>query len=62
VCFFVTILVSAVTKPATREELKGLVWGATEMPKTTALAWYQKPGVLAVIVAIVCIILNIWYR
>jgi SSS family solute:Na+ symporter len=62
VCFVITIVVSLATRPARREDLKGLVWGATEMPKTAALEWYRRPGVLAVIVAIVCIILNFWYR
>jgi SSS family solute:Na+ symporter len=62
-CFVITIVVSLITRPKPVHELKNLVWGATEMPKETGeKSWYQKPMTLAVIVAIICVILNIWYR
>ncbi len=60
-CFLTTIVVSLATKPAALHDLKGLVWGVTEMPKTAHEAWFRRPGMLAIIVAIVCIVLNIWF-
>jgi SSS family solute:Na+ symporter len=62
VCFVVTILVSLVTKPKPVGELKNLVWGATDRPKDTDVIWYHKPVMLAVAVAAVTIVLNIWFR
>ena len=59
VCFVVTMLVSAVTRPKPVEELRGLVWGATEMPKMGELPWHEKPWVLGVIVLAACLVLNI---
>ena len=59
VCFVVTMLVSALTRPKPIEELRGLVWGATEMPKTGDLPWHEKPWVLGVIVLAACLVLNI---
>jgi len=61
-CFVVTIIVSLMTKAPTLHELKGLVWGATEMPETRHEAWFRRPVLLAAIVAIICIALNVWFR
>ncbi|HWR52388.1 MAG TPA: sodium:solute symporter family protein [Bryobacteraceae bacterium] len=62
VCFLVTVVISLMTPAKTRPELKGLVWGATEMIKDKERLWYKKPSVLAIIVAVVCIILNFMFR
>jgi SSS family solute:Na+ symporter len=61
-CFVVTIVVSLLTQPRPKEDLRGLVYGVTEMPREERLAWYRRPGTLAVIVAVVCILLNVWFR
>ncbi len=61
-CFLVTIVVSLLTAPKTEADLKNLVWGATEKPKQEFVPWHHRPGVLAVIVAVVCILINIWFR
>ncbi len=62
-CFVVTIVVSLMTAPRPLADLENLVWGATNIPKdTSAKSWYEKPWILAVIVAIICIILNIYFR
>jgi len=61
-CFLATILVSLVTKPRTDSELKGLVYGLTELPTDEGVSWYRRPGVLALIVAAVLVILNFWFR
>ncbi len=54
----VTVLVSLMTKPRPPESLKGLVYGLTPLPQGEARAWYQRPGPLAVMVVVVCLILN----
>ena len=57
-CFVVTILVSLVTRPRAPEELRGLVYGLTPKPVDTAIAWYERPVTLAVVVLAVTVILN----
>jgi len=62
-CFVVTVVVSLMTAPKTFAELKNLVWGATDVPKVDHdRKWYHNPVTLAIIVAVLCIILNIYYR
>jgi SSS family solute:Na+ symporter len=60
-CFVVTIVASLVTKPKPLEDLKNLVWGATEMPATRHEPWYQRPAVLAIAVGATCILFNILF-
>ena len=57
-CFVVTILVSLVTRPRAPEQLRGLVYGLTPQPVDTAVAWFQRPVTLAVVVLAVTVILN----
>jgi SSS family solute:Na+ symporter len=59
VCFTVTVLLSWVTRPRPVEELKGLVWGVTEIPREENIPWYEKPALLGVIVLVACLVLNI---
>jgi solute:Na+ symporter, SSS family len=62
-CFVVTIVVSMMTAPRPVSELTNLVWGATDIPKDTSVrSWYQNPVTLAIIVGIICIALNIYFR
>jgi SSS family solute:Na+ symporter len=62
-CFVMTILVSLVTEPKPLADLKNLVWANTEMPKVDEdLSWYHKPVMLAIVVGVVCIVLNLWFR
>jgi solute:Na+ symporter, SSS family len=60
-CFLLTILVSLMTKPRPETELKGLVFGLTEIPHDRDKAWYLRPATVAIIVGIVLLILNIWF-
>jgi SSS family solute:Na+ symporter len=60
-CFVVTIGVSLVTKPRTAEDMKGLVWSLTPQVREDGLAWYLRPGLLAVIVGAMAIGLNIYF-
>jgi SSS family solute:Na+ symporter len=62
-CFIVTIAVSMVTEPKTKEELKGVVYGLIEKGEIEKpLPWYRRPIVWAIIIAIALIILNIVFR
>jgi SSS family solute:Na+ symporter len=61
-CFAITVLVSAVTKPRPVEELKGLVYGLTEVPHDRGVSWYRRPGPVSILVVIVLVALNIWFR
>ena len=57
-CFVATILISLVTKAHPEAGLKGLVWGLTEMPTDEGVVWYKRPGTLAIIVIVICSLLN----
>jgi SSS family solute:Na+ symporter len=61
-CFVVTIVVSLLTKPRPAEELQGLVYGLTKVPRDTGVSWYRKPAPVAVLVITVLLFLNIWFR
>jgi SSS family solute:Na+ symporter len=59
-CFLITVAVSLVTAPRPAAELKGLVYGYTDIPQQEA-EWYRRPGPLAVVVAVALLLLNIWF-
>ena len=61
-CFVVTVVVSLATKPRPREELVGLVYGLTTVPKEPNAPWYMRPVTLAVIVGVCLVVLNIAFR
>jgi solute:Na+ symporter, SSS family len=60
-CFVVTIAVSLATTPRPDEELRGLVYGLTEMPTDDERNWYQRPLPLACVVGAVLVGLNLWF-
>jgi solute:Na+ symporter, SSS family len=57
--FLVTIGISLMTKPKPDDDLKGLVYSLTEMPKSDHLVWYKRPGFLAILAVLLTIALNI---
>ncbi|BDC49027.1 sodium:solute symporter [Bryobacterales bacterium F-183] len=57
-CFLITIAVSLATAPKADAELKGLVYGLTEIPQDPA-PWFQRPGPLAIIVLVALVLLNL---
>lgn len=59
-CMGITIAVSLVTAPKPDAELKGLVYGLTEIPQDE-VAWYRKPVPLAIAVALALVILNLLF-
>ena len=58
-CVIVTVVVSYMTQPRSEDELKGLVYGATELPSTAGELWYQKPIVWALVIAVALVVVNI---
>jgi len=61
-CFVMSIVVSMATTPRTDDEMEGLVYGLTKVPHDATAKWYQRPAPLTVIVVIMLLILNIWFR
>lgn len=59
VCFVVTLVVSSFTERKKDEELVGLVYQVTSKPRTEHLAWYERPGFLAIGILALCTVLNI---
>jgi SSS family solute:Na+ symporter len=60
-CFLVTLAVSAVTRPRPDDELRGLVYGLTDMPKDEERNWYERPLPLACVVGAILLLLNLWF-
>jgi solute:Na+ symporter, SSS family len=58
-CFTVTIAVSLLTAAKPEQELRGLVYGLTDLPHDPDEPWYRRPGPLALIVCAVLVILNV---
>jgi SSS family solute:Na+ symporter len=58
-CFLVTILVSLFSEPRRDEELKGLVYALTPIPRDRNLPWYKQPAPLAIVVLSLTVILNV---
>jgi solute:Na+ symporter, SSS family len=58
-CAAVTILVSLITSPKPEAELKGLVYGATEIPAETYVSVLHRPWFWATVVAVAFLTLNI---
>src|SRR5271163_225951 len=59
VCVTVTFVISMVTKPIPDEQLKGLVYGLTEVPSIGDVPLYQRPLFWAGVVTVVFFVLNI---
>jgi SSS family solute:Na+ symporter len=57
-CFTLTIAVSLLGKPKPEAELRGLVWGLTEISDPPGAAWWMRPATLALIAAAACTALN----
>jgi SSS family solute:Na+ symporter len=57
--FAATILISLVSRPKPVEELKGLVYGVSEVPHEGPSVWYKKPALWAWLSFAIFILLNI---
>ena len=60
-CFVLTILVSLATRPRPEVELRGLVYGLTELKHDEGGAWYTRPVPVAIVVGVLALILNFWF-
>ena len=60
-CFLVTMVVSLATRPRPEADLKGLVYGLTEMPVDQGELWYRRPLPLACVVGVALLLLNLWF-
>jgi SSS family solute:Na+ symporter len=58
-CACVTVVVSLGTKPKSDEELKGLVYGATQIPSESYVSTLHRPWFWAVVVGAAFVIVNI---
>ena len=61
VCVIVTVVVSLMTKPLPNDRLTGLVYGATELPSEGHLPLWQRPIFWAGAVAVVLVVINIYF-
>ena len=60
-CFLVTIAVSLATTAKPDNELRGLVYGLTDVPRETGISWYQRPVPLALVVCAALVVLNVLF-
>jgi SSS family solute:Na+ symporter len=61
ICVIVTVVVSLLTKPRTDTELTGLVMGCTDIPSEGKVPIYERPVFWACVVAVVFVVLNIYF-
>ncbi|HWD98049.1 MAG TPA: hypothetical protein VG345_03400, partial [Bryobacteraceae bacterium] len=61
-CLVVTIAISLGTRPHPETQLRGLVYGLTEVPHEQGVSWYRRPVPLALIVAVALVFLNLLFR
>jgi SSS family solute:Na+ symporter len=60
-CFVLTLLVSLGTRPRPEAELRGLVYGLTELKHDERGPFYMRPVPIAIGVALLALILNFWF-
>jgi len=59
-CFLVTMVVSLATRPRPVQELEGLVYGVTKIPRPEEhVPWYLRPAPLSIAAGVACILLNV---
>ncbi len=59
VCFVVTVVVTLLYRAAEGRGTGGLGLFADPKPKTSHLPWYERPGILAIGILALCLVLNI---
>jgi solute:Na+ symporter, SSS family len=59
VCVIVTVVVSLMTEPKPMSELKGLVYGETEIPSEGHLPLWQRPIFWAGVVSAVFVVIQV---
>jgi SSS family solute:Na+ symporter len=59
ICALVTVIVTYMGQPKPESELRGLVYGATDIPHETHVSIFHRPAFWAVVVGVVFVIVNI---
>jgi SSS family solute:Na+ symporter len=59
VCVLVTIVVSLLTKPKPDSELRGLVYGVTDIPSESYVTFFHRPWTWAVVVGMLFVAVNV---
>jgi len=59
VCVLITVLISLLTRPKPEAELKGLVYGATEIPTESYVTMLHRPWFWAAVVGVAFVVVNI---
>src|SRR5437016_5949336 len=59
VCVLVTVVVSYLTKPKPDSELKGLVYGVTDIPSESYVTVFHRPWFWASVVAVLFLVVNV---
>jgi SSS family solute:Na+ symporter len=59
-CMIATTVISLATQPKADNELRGLVYGLTEIPDEN-VPWYRRPVPLALVVIVVLVFLNLLF-
>jgi SSS family solute:Na+ symporter len=60
-CAVVTILISLATTAPREADLRGLVYGLTELPHEEGMPWYKRPIPLALVVLVCLVFLNLLF-
>jgi SSS family solute:Na+ symporter len=58
-CFLVTIAISLATAAPPESQLRGLVYGLTDLPSEEGVRWYLRPAPLAIVAAVALVFLNL---
>jgi SSS family solute:Na+ symporter len=61
-CFVLTVLISLFTRPREEKELVGLVYSLTPHEVEHGLPWYRRPVALGVVVLVLAVVLNLYFR
>ena len=61
ICVLVTVVVSMLTAPKPESELKGLVYGVTEIPSEGDVSVFQRPWFWASVVGASLVAVNIFF-
>lgn len=59
ICVGVTVIVSYLTRPLADHQMKGLVYGCTEIPSSGHLLWYQRPFFWGMVALVLFVALDI---
>ncbi len=62
ICFAITVVVSLCTRPKSNEALVGLVYSLTPKETVVEKHWYKNPLWLGILMIVLTLLLNCWFR